>query len=99
MMDAVFYSVMGTADWKSQDAKDIAIAAVSAGIWPVASPSAGIRIDKAFTPATILQRNGCRNLLRAQNNGKAPHIIPGSTDWKKKPFSKAFEQDLLPFVD
>lgn len=99
MMDAVPYSVQGTTEWKSNDAKAIALAAVSAGIWPSASPLSGIQVDKAFTPATILQRNGCRELLSRSKDGNLPSVIRGTADWRKRPFGKADEEYLLQFID
>lgn len=100
MMDAVLYSVAGTAQWKSADTNDIAQAAQKAGVWTSASPLQCITVESKFTPATILQRGGCRKLQKAAQNGTLPSvIIQSASEWKKKPFGKAVEQQLLSFVD
>lgn len=99
MMDAVLYAVVGTTQWKSADAKDIAQTAQSAGIWESSSPVDSIQVDKSFTPATILQRNGCRELLSASKRGETPSVIRCGTDWTKRPFAKKDEEFLLQFID
>lgn len=98
MMDAVFYSVEGTAVFKSIDTADIVRRAVEAGLFTSDNPESGVTIDKAFTPAVIMQRNGCRGLLREAKKGNLPPVITVQ-QWSKKPFSKKVEQDLLTFVD